>query len=98
MPVSKYFEGHGKKVMKSMKEQYGAKKGKQVFYATANKAKSHMPMGAGMSPSGDIAEHRGKEVRAAFPRPIKAAGSRPDVSAALPYSKPEVAGGSDRVC
>ena len=27
----------GKKVMKSMKKQYGAKKGKQVFYKSANK-------------------------------------------------------------
>jgi HSP90 family molecular chaperone len=37
MPVSKYFKGSGSKVMKRMKEQYGAKKGKQVFYATAQK-------------------------------------------------------------
>jgi hypothetical protein len=27
----------GKKVMKSMKKTYGKKKGKQVFYASANK-------------------------------------------------------------
>jgi len=40
MPVSEYFKGSGDKVMSSMKKQYGAKKGKQVFYATANKAKS----------------------------------------------------------
>jgi hypothetical protein len=33
MPLTK----HGKKVMRSMKSQYGAKKGKQVFYATSNK-------------------------------------------------------------
>ena len=39
MPLSKYFKGSGEKVMKSMKKQYGAKKGKQVFYATANKKK-----------------------------------------------------------
>lgn len=37
MPVQKYYSGHGEKVMKSMKKQYGEKKGKQVFYATANK-------------------------------------------------------------
>jgi len=40
MPIGRYFKGKGKKVMKSMKKQYGAKKGKQVFYATANKAKA----------------------------------------------------------
>ena len=39
MPVSKYFKGHGEKVMAAMKEHYGAEKGQQVFYATANKAK-----------------------------------------------------------
>ena len=27
----------GKKIMKSMKKQYGEKKGKQVFYASQNK-------------------------------------------------------------
>lgn len=37
MPVSGYFKGKGKKVMASMKKRYGAKKGKQVFYATAVK-------------------------------------------------------------
>ena len=29
----------GKKIMKSMKKQYGKKKGKQVFYASKNKGK-----------------------------------------------------------
>jgi len=29
----------GKKILKSMKKQYGSKKGKQVFYASANKGK-----------------------------------------------------------
>jgi len=29
----------GKKIMKSMKAQYGDKKGEQVFYATKNKGK-----------------------------------------------------------
>jgi len=33
MPMTK----KGKKIMKSMKEQYGPKKGKEVFYASANK-------------------------------------------------------------
>lgn len=37
MPVSKYYGGHGSEVMASMVKQYGAEKGKQVFYATANK-------------------------------------------------------------
>ena len=37
MPFSKYFSGKGKKVMSNMQEQYGDNKGKQVFYATANK-------------------------------------------------------------
>lgn len=37
MPIAKYFKGHGDEVMSSMKKQYGSKKGKSVFYATANK-------------------------------------------------------------
>ena len=37
MPVSKYYSGHGQSVMRKMKKTYGAKKGKSVFYATANK-------------------------------------------------------------
>ncbi len=40
MPISKYFKGSGKKVLKKMKKTYGAKKGKSVFYATVNKMKS----------------------------------------------------------
>jgi hypothetical protein len=39
MPISKYFKGSGEKVMADMKDRYGAKKGKSVFYATANKRK-----------------------------------------------------------
>jgi hypothetical protein len=39
MPLDKYYKGEGEKVMAAMKEQYGSKKGKQVFYATANKKK-----------------------------------------------------------
>ena len=37
MPVSKYYKGHGEEVMAAMTKEYGAKKGKEVFYATANK-------------------------------------------------------------
>lgn len=35
MPLTK----KGKKIMQSMKEQYGSKKGESVFYASANKGK-----------------------------------------------------------
>jgi len=42
MPISGYFKGEGSSVMAAMLRNYGAKKGKQVFYATANKT--------GMSP------------------------------------------------
>lgn len=37
MPVNAYYGGHGVEVMSNMLKQYGAKKGKSVFYATANK-------------------------------------------------------------
>lgn len=37
MPLDKYFSGSGEKVMHAMKKTYGKDKGKQVFYATANK-------------------------------------------------------------
>jgi hypothetical protein len=37
VPVSKYFAGHGDKVMSNMQHEYGSKKGENVFYATANK-------------------------------------------------------------
>ena len=39
MPLSKYFKGHGEEVMSNMQKEYGAEKGKKVFYATANKRK-----------------------------------------------------------
>jgi len=42
-PINKYFKGSGDKVMSSMTKEYSPKKGKQVFYATANKT--------GMKPS-----------------------------------------------
>ncbi len=35
MPLTK----KGKKIMEAMKAQYGSKKGKSVFYASANKGK-----------------------------------------------------------
>ena len=41
MPLSKYFGGHGSKVMANMKEQYGGEKAEKVFYATSNKRKKH---------------------------------------------------------
>jgi len=37
MPKSEYFGGHGDQVAANMNKEYGAKKGEQVFYATANK-------------------------------------------------------------
>lgn len=39
MPLSKYYGGHGEKVMANMQKEYGEKEGKRVFYATANKRK-----------------------------------------------------------
>lgn len=44
MPVAKYFKGQGEKVMRKMVNEYGRKKAKQIFYATANK------MGASVKP------------------------------------------------
>ena len=40
MPIDKYYGGHGEEVMANMKKQYGADKGKSVFYATENKRKN----------------------------------------------------------
>ena len=40
MPLSRYYGGHGAKVMSNMKETYGSdEKAKEVFYAKANKDK-----------------------------------------------------------
>lgn len=65
MPIGSYYRGHGSEVMASMTSKYGAEKGKQVFYATANKKgmkpTSHMPPGASQSPSGDIGAKRQEE-------------------------------------
>ena len=44
MPVKAYFGGHGLKVMQEMMAKHGAKKGKQIFYATASK-KGQKPKG-----------------------------------------------------
>ena len=41
MPVSRYYKGHGRKVMRSMKSRYGSKQGRSVFYATVNKWRTH---------------------------------------------------------
>lgn len=38
-PISSYFKGKGQQVMDNMQDEYGDAKGKQVFYATANKNK-----------------------------------------------------------
>lgn len=37
MPLDEEYGGKGPKVMDKMISQYGAKKGKQVYYATLNK-------------------------------------------------------------
>ena len=37
MPIEGYYKGHGRRVMKSMKERYGEEGGKRAFYATAKK-------------------------------------------------------------
>lgn len=39
MPISHYFNGYGTAVMKKLVNEYGAKKGKSVFYALSNKQK-----------------------------------------------------------
>lgn len=40
MPLSKHYGGHGAEVMANMVKEYGAEKGKKVFYATENKRKT----------------------------------------------------------
>lgn len=42
MPIDKYYAGNGREVLGKMVSQYGRKKGEQVFYATANKAKKNL--------------------------------------------------------
>jgi hypothetical protein len=48
MPVGEYFKGRGEKVMRSMTSRHGAKRGKQIFYATANKRGMKPPSKAGL--------------------------------------------------
>ena len=66
MPLDKYFKGKGATVMANMAKEYGAKKGKRIFYATANARKmtppvSHMPKGFPQTPAGDLGTRRQKE-------------------------------------
>lgn len=56
MPIDKYFKGDGNDVMDKMQKSYGAKKGKQVFYATANKK--------GMKPVVPVKKKKKKRARA----------------------------------
>jgi hypothetical protein len=51
-PISGYFKGSGRKVMKSMQDRYGEDGGKRVFYATANKK--------GMNRPGKRKRHKGR--------------------------------------
>ena len=92
MPVSAYYKGSGRKVMKHLKAEYGSEKGKKVFYAMANKKgmkpKSYMPKGAGLSPSGDIGAHRVAEASKVFRNHPDWGG---DLSGHLPYRKPATA-------
>jgi len=37
MPLSEYFKGDGKKILADFVKRYGEKRGKRIFYATANK-------------------------------------------------------------
>lgn len=52
MPLSKHYGGHGEKVMRAMKKEYGAD-AERVFYATENKQKRK-----GIGPS-DHVVHKG---------------------------------------
>ena len=65
MPIGAYFKGRGDTVMRNMKKKYGAKKGTQTFYATANARgmtpRSHLPKGASLSPKGDLGKLRQAE-------------------------------------
>ena len=67
MPIGSYYKGHGSEVMANMTKEYGAKKGKAVFYATANKKRmkptSYLPKGATQSPKGDLGLRRQAEAR-----------------------------------
>lgn len=62
MPLNKYFKGKGEKVMDDMTDRYGEKKGKSVFYATANKRKTapKKKKGKKLSAKEQMAALRGK--------------------------------------
>lgn len=36
MPIGLYYKGSGVRVYREMRKRYGKKKGKEIFYATAN--------------------------------------------------------------
>lgn len=44
MPIDKYYGGSGDDVMRDMTKRYGTKRGKHVFYATAQKHRDPMMM------------------------------------------------------
>ena len=62
MPISKEFGGHGKQVMANMKKEYGAEKGKHVFYATLNSRKGmpHYEDGGIVKKTGPAVVHQGE--------------------------------------
>mgnify|MGYP001595057799 CR=1 FL=1 len=74
MPVKGYFGGHGTEVMADMKKKHG-KRGKEVFYATANKygqkPKSHSTHGAIMAGMGDVGTDRQREGKAVSETKLK---------------------------
>lgn len=39
MPISAYYKGKGRRVMRQMKRRYGQERGERIFYAVANKRK-----------------------------------------------------------
>lgn len=64
MPLSEYFHGKGRNVMRDMKKRYG-KRGPEMFHKTANARgmtpMSHLPKGASQSPKGDLGKLRQAE-------------------------------------
>ena len=76
MPLNK----KGKEIMSSMKKTYGAKKGEQVFYATANKGKI----------KGVEEKAKGGKVRKASKSSKPKAKSKSRVNEAGNYTKPSM--------
>lgn len=76
----------GEKIMKNMQEEYGPKKGKEVFYASANKgtiAGVHdvtepKPATGPMSTSGPVGRSEGLPKTAQQSEALHAQGSAPD--------------------